>query len=73
MEHVIRAFDPENTQSLCIAFDKVCSTVAERNRSEFVKELIARRVIALAERGERDPNKLAEEATSSLGLYGTTI
>jgi hypothetical protein len=52
-----------------VAFDKVCSTVAERDRSEFVKELIARRVIALAERGERDPDKLAEAVTSSLELH----
>src|SRR6478609_7743693 len=69
LEHITRAFDPENTQSLCIAFDKVYSTIAERNRSEFVKELIARRVIALAERGERDPDRLAEATTASLGLH----
>jgi hypothetical protein len=70
MEHITSAFDPELTQTLCVAFDKVCSTIAERDRSEFVKELIARRVIALAERGERDPDKLAETTTSSLGLHG---
>ena len=73
MEHITSAFDPEATQTLCVAFDKVCSTVAERDRSEFVKELIARRVIALAERGERDPDKLAEATTSSLGLQGSAI
>ena len=66
--HITRAFDPKSTQSLCIAFDKVCGAIADENRSEFVKELIARRVIALAERGERDPDKLAEATTSSLGL-----
>jgi hypothetical protein len=70
MEHITRAFDPEATQTLCVAFDKVCSTIAERDRSDFVKELIARRVIALAERGERDPDKLAAATTSSLGLHG---
>jgi hypothetical protein len=73
MEHNTRVFDPEATQSLCIAFDKVCSTVADRDRSEFVKELIARKVIALAERGERDPDKLAQATTSSLGLRGQAI
>jgi hypothetical protein len=73
MHHVTRAFDPETTHSLCIAFDKACSTIAERDRSEFVKELIARRVIALAKRGERDPDKLAEATTSSLGLQGSAI
>ncbi len=72
MEHT-SAFDPEATHTLCLAFDKACSTVAERHRSEFVKELIARRVIALAERGDRDPDKLAEATTSSLGLHGRAI
>ena len=73
MHHVTRAFDPEATHSLCIAFDKVCGTITEADRSEFVKELIARRVIALAERGERDPDKLAEAATASLGLHGRVL
>ena len=71
--HHTRAFNPEATHSLCVAFDKVCSTIAERDRSEFVKELIARRVIALAERGEHDPHRLAEAVTSSLGLHGQAI
>ncbi len=73
MHHVTRTFNPEATHSLCVAFDKVCSTIAERNRSEFVKELIARRVIALAERGEHDPDKLAEAASEWLGLHGRAM
>ena len=73
MEHITSAFDPEATQTLCVAFDKVCGTIAERDRSEFVKELIARRVIALAERGERDPDRLAKATSSSLGLRGRAI
>jgi hypothetical protein len=66
MHHV--AFDPDATQSLCVAFDRVCDSIAERGRSEFVRELIARRVLALAERGESDPDILAEAVWSSLGL-----
>ncbi len=42
MHDVTRAFDPEATHNLCVAFDNVCSTIAENDRSEFVKELIAR-------------------------------
>jgi hypothetical protein len=73
MHDVTRAFDPEATHNLCVAFDNVCSTIAENDRSEFVKELIARQVIALAERGERDPHRLADAVTSSLGLRGQAI
>ena len=73
MHHVTRAFNPEATHSLCLAFDKVCSTIAERDRSEFVREMIAKRVIALAERGECDPDKLAHAASASLGLHSRVI
>jgi hypothetical protein len=69
MEHINGGFDAEATQTLCVAFDTVCQTVAHRDQSEFVRELIARRVIALAARGLREPNKLAEAVTSSLGLH----
>ena len=72
MHNVTRAFNPEATHSLCAAFDKVCSTIGERDRSEFVREMIARRVIALAERGEQDPPRLAEAVTSSLGCAAKT-
>jgi hypothetical protein len=71
--HHAPAFNPEATHSLCVAFDKVCSTIAERDRSDFLKELIARRVIALAERGEHDPDKLAQAASEWLGLHGRPL
>jgi hypothetical protein len=73
MHHVTGAFDPEATNNLCVAFDNVCSTIAESERSEFVKELIARQVIALADRGERDSDKLAQAVSSSLGLRRRVI
>jgi hypothetical protein len=73
MHHITHTFDPEATHTLCVAFDEVCSTLAERDRSDFVRELIARRIIALAERGEQDPHRLAEAVTSSLGLRGQAI
>ncbi len=62
-------FDPEATQTLCSAFDTVWGAIAQRDQSELVRELVARRVIALAERGLRDSNKLAEAVTSSLGMH----
>jgi hypothetical protein len=73
MHNVTRAFNPEATQGLCVAFDKVCSTIAERDRSEFVREMIARQVIALAERGEQDPDRLAEAVSLSLRLRGQPL
>jgi hypothetical protein len=73
MQHINGGFDPEATQTLCLAFDAVCETIARSDQSELVRELIARRVMALAERGLRDPNKIAEAVTSTLGLHRGSI
>jgi hypothetical protein len=69
MEHINGGFDPEATQTLCLAFDTVWGAIGPRDQSELVRELVAKRVIALAERGLHDPNKLAEAVTSSLSLH----
>lgn len=69
MEDINGGFDPEATQTLGLAFDMVWGAIARRDRSELVRELVARQVIALAERGLRDPNKLVEAVTSSLSVH----
>jgi hypothetical protein len=51
-----------------LAFDKTCERLREQRQPEYIKDLIARRVIALARRGERDPERLCEATLASLGL-----
>lgn len=63
-----RAFDAETTALICQAFDKVCRALHDRGQPDAVKEVIAKRVIEIAGRGERDPDKMCEAALTSLGL-----
>jgi hypothetical protein len=62
------AFDPEAVAILCAAFEKARKSLHDRGQPPLVQEVIARRIIASAECGERDPDALCEQALSSLGL-----
>jgi hypothetical protein len=64
------AFDPEGLESLCIAYDLATGRLHDREdlRPVAVNEIIAQRIIAAAERGERDPKLLADSALNALGL-----
>jgi hypothetical protein len=62
------AFDPEAVVVLCVAFDKLRKKLHDTGQPPVVQEVIARRLIACAQRGERDPDKLAENALAAIGL-----
>ena len=40
---------------LCDAYDKVSKSLHDAGQPDIVKEVIARRIISLAKKGERDP------------------
>ena len=52
-------FEPEATQAMSVAFDEVCQAL-KLNGDARAREAIAVRIIELARRGERDPNRLRE-------------
>ena len=54
----------EKTASICEAFDSACEGV----QSDRVKAIIAKRVLAVADAGERDPRKMRKVVLLSLGL-----
>jgi len=62
------AFDPEAVAVLCVAFEKVQKSLHDTGQPPVVQEVIARRLIACAQRGERDADKLAENALAAIGL-----
>jgi hypothetical protein len=62
-------FDPEATANICLAFDRTCSGI-HGMPSDYLKDLIARRVIAIARRGEKDPDRLAAATLLSFGIKG---
>jgi hypothetical protein len=63
------AFDPDGIERLCSAYDLATARLHDRDRRPaMVNEIIAQRIIALAENGERDPKTLADGALSALGF-----
>jgi uncharacterized protein with NRDE domain len=67
------AFDSETTQLLGAAFEAAWekvktsgSTLAEESEAASTRELLAKRIIEMAKRGERNPNRLVESALDHL-------
>jgi len=67
------AFDPETTRILGAAFDAAWhtiqtsgSTFASNDQIVSTREFLAKRIIEMGQRGERDPHKLAEDAVAHL-------
>ena len=61
------AFDTETVKTLCDAYDKARKSLHDTGQPRIVNEIIAQRIIALAEKGERDPDRLCAGALSALG------
>lgn len=63
-----RCFDAATTALIGQAFDRICQQLPEGQLDTVSREIIAKRIICLASRGERDPEKMGNEALISLGL-----
>ena len=53
------AFEPESTRAMSVAFEDVCR-VLKLDGDARAREAIAVRIIELARRGERDPERLRD-------------
>ena len=62
-----QAFDPETLQNLSVAFDDVCSRL-RLERPSPASNVVAERIMMLAQRGVRDPGTLCETVLSELSL-----
>jgi len=67
------AFDSEDTELLGAAFEAAWeklntagSALAEGSEAAVIRELLAKRIIELAKRGERNPDRLVENALDHL-------
>jgi hypothetical protein len=61
------AFDDEVTQILGKAYDIACRSLHPKGQPPVVQEILAKKIIAAAQRGERDPDRLAGIALGTLG------
>jgi hypothetical protein len=62
------AFDPEATHLMGVAFDLACGSLSNDGQLTVVKEVIAKRIIKVVHKGERDPVQLCERALKELGI-----
>jgi hypothetical protein len=60
-------FDDEATRLMGEAFDGACKGLRDTGQSALVREIIARRIIKAATKGERDPARLRAAGLAALG------
>ena len=62
------SFDPEVLKAMTDAYERACKTMQAGPQSELVKEILARRIIELAQGGCTDADKLYAEVLKVYGL-----
>jgi len=62
----VASFDTDMTLAMGDAFDRACKSL--RNIGSAVREITAGRIIELAKNGERDPDRLYEQALKTFGI-----
>ena len=60
-------FGAEATQALGKAYDIACLSLHPSGQPPVVQEILAKKIIEVAQRGERDPDRLASIALANLG------
>jgi hypothetical protein len=62
------AFDPEAIKVMTDAYEEACRTLMlSERRTDPLTEMVARKIIEVAQTGERDPNALCKRALKELG------
>jgi hypothetical protein len=59
-------FGPDDVKVLTTAYEEALRTLRLKDRSDPATEMIAKKIIELAQRGERDPVRLREYAIRGL-------
>jgi hypothetical protein len=62
-------FDAEATQTLGKAYYIACRSLHPKGRPPVVQEMLAKKILEVAQRGERDPDRLAAIALGILGPF----
>jgi len=61
------SFSPEIITLMAVAFEKVCYSL-HSSGERVVEEIVAKKIIELTQRGERDPIRMKEETLKSLRM-----
>ena len=62
-------FDAEATAALGKAYDIACRSLHPKGRPPVLQEMLAKKIIEVAQRGERDPDRMAAIALANLGPF----
>ena len=62
------AFDPELIRLMGQAYDKACQAMPASGQPAIVREIMAKEILQAANKGERDPRKLCEQALKAVEL-----
>jgi hypothetical protein len=63
-------FEPEEIAILVAAFEETLRTLGLKDRGDPLTEMIARKIISIAQTGIRDPDAIAKRAIKELGFSG---
>ena len=63
-----QAFQPEVTRAMGIAFDNACESLRLSATADLATEVVARKVIELAQKGLIDPEQLCRDVLKALNL-----
>ena len=67
------AFDYDATKAMSEAFDRACHLLHGLEQPDLVRGVVAKRIIEVARRGERDPDELCARALQALGFGNRQI
>ena len=62
-------FDAEATSALGQAYDVACRSLHPKGRPPVLQQMLAKKIIEVAQRGERDPDRMAAIALANLGPF----
>jgi hypothetical protein len=62
------AFDPEEIRCMTAAYEDALRVLQLANRQDPITELVAKKIIEVAQLGERDPKRLCDNALTELGI-----
>ena len=65
------SFGPDDLAAMSAAFEQALRRLGLTDRTDPATALVARKIIALAKQGERDPEKLCEGVLTSLEPDGS--
>ena len=63
-----QAFQPEVTRAMGIAFDSACRSLRLSDKTDLATEVVARKIIELAQKGMTDPEQLCRGVLKTLHL-----